>query len=71
MTPHRTGHEELLGPDSEARAVFKEACAAGDDNIAHIYAGQSVGLLDTVRPAQTIVTQAADLLRRWPSSTAL
>ena len=67
----QTGHEELLGPDSEARAVFKEARAAGDCNIAHGYAGQSVGLLDAVCPTQTIVTQAADLLLRWPSSTAL
>jgi nitronate monooxygenase len=66
-----TGHEELLGPDTEARAAFARAKAAGDYDVAHIYAGQSVGLLDAVRPAGAIVaeleTQATDLLRRWPS----
>jgi nitronate monooxygenase len=66
-----TGHEEMLGPDSEARATFERAKAAGDYDVAHIYAGQSVGLLDAVRPAGTIVSeieaQATDLLRRWPS----
>lgn len=69
-----TGHEELLGPDSEPRATFERAKTAGDYDVAHIYAGQSVGLLDTVRPAATIVTeialQATDLLRRLPSLTA-
>jgi nitronate monooxygenase len=63
-----TGHEEMLGPESEARAIFERARAAGDYDVAHIYAGQSVGLLDQVRPAETIVneiaTQAEDLLRR-------
>jgi nitronate monooxygenase len=68
-----TGHEELLGPDTEPRAIFKDAKAGGDYDVAHIYAGQSVGLLNTVRPARTIVTeiatQAEDLLRRWPAAT--
>jgi nitronate monooxygenase len=68
-----TGHEELLGPDTEPRAIFKNAKAAGDYDVAHIYAGQSVGLLNTVHPARTIVTeiatQAEDLLRRWPAAT--
>jgi nitronate monooxygenase len=66
-----TGHEELLGPDTEARAAFARAKAAGDYDVAHIYAGQSVGLLDAVRPAGAIVAeieaQAADLLRRRPA----
>ncbi|MGZ4373027.1 MAG: nitronate monooxygenase, partial [Gaiellaceae bacterium] len=65
-----TGHEEMLGPGSEARAIFERAKGAGDYDVAHIYAGQSVGLLDAVRPAGTIVTeiaqQATDLLRRLP-----
>ena len=68
-----TGHEELVGPDTEPRAVFNEAKAARDYDVAHIYAGQSVGLLTTVRPARTIVTeiagQAEDLLRQWPAVT--
>jgi nitronate monooxygenase len=66
-----TGNEDLLGPGTDARATFGDAKAVGDYDVAHIYAGQSVGLLDAVRPAQTIVaeiaTQAEDLLRRWPS----
>jgi nitronate monooxygenase len=68
-----TGHEEMLGPDTEPRAVFERAKAAGDYDVAHIYAGQSVGLLNAVRPAETIVTeiatQAAELLRGRPGVT--
>lgn len=68
-----TGHEELLGPDTEPRAAFQRAKAAGDYDVAHIYAGQSVGLLNAVRPAERIVTeiaaQAADLLHRLPAVT--
>lgn len=66
-----TGHEELLGPDTEPRAIFERAKAGGDYDVAHIYAGQSVGLLHGVRPAEAIVTeiaaQAEDLLGRWPA----
>jgi nitronate monooxygenase len=69
-----TGHEELLGPGSEPRATFERAKAAGDYDVAHIYAGQSIGLLDAVRPAEAIVTeiatQAAELRGRWPAATS-
>jgi nitronate monooxygenase len=61
-----TGHEEMLGAGTEQRAAFERAKAAEDYDIAHIYAGQSIGLLDTVRSAAEIVTsiesQAANLL---------
>ena len=46
-----------------------EARAAQDYDIAHIYAGQSIGMLDAVRPAAAIVAdieaQARELLDRW------
>ena len=64
-----TGREAALGAGTEARATFDRAKAAEDYDVAHIYAGQSVGLLDTVSSAATIVasieTQAQELLRRW------
>lgn len=64
-----TGREESLGADTEPRDTFDHAKATEDYDVAHIYAGQSVGLLDAVSPAATIVanieTQAQDLLRRW------
>ena len=46
-----------------------EARAAQDYDVAHIYAGQSIGMLDAVRPAAAIVAdieaQARELLDRW------
>lgn len=64
-----TGHEDMLGAGTPAREAFERARAAEDYDIAHIYAGQSVGLLDTVRPAAAIVasieTEAEQLLQRW------
>ena len=61
-----TGHEEMLGDGTEPRAAFQQAKAAEDYDIAHIYAGQSVGLLDTVTSAAEIVasieSQAQELL---------
>jgi nitronate monooxygenase len=68
-----TGREEMLGAGSEARAAFEHAKATEDYDVAHIYAGQSVGLLDAVRPASAIVAeitvQAEELLlgHRQPS----
>ena len=64
-----TGHEDELGYGTEAREEFVRARAAQDYDVAHIYAGQSIGMLDAVRPAATIVmeieAQARDLLDRW------
>jgi nitronate monooxygenase len=63
-----TGREELLGAGTEARATFVQARASEDYDVAHIYAGQSVGLLDALRPAVEIVgeiaAQAEELLLR-------
>ena len=64
-----TGHEDELGAGTKPREEFIEARAAQDYDIAHIYAGQSIGMLDTVRPAAAIVAeieaQARELLGRW------
>ena len=64
-----TGHEDELGVGTEPRQEFIEARAAQDYDIAHIYAGQSIGMLDAVRPAAAIVAdieaQARELLARW------
>ena len=65
---HWTGREELLGAGSEARAAFDQAKANEDYDVAHLYAGQSVGLLDALRPAKEIIgeiaAQAEELLLR-------
>ena len=64
-----TGHEDELGAGTKPREEFIEARAAQDYDVAHIYAGQSIGMLDTVRPAASIVVeieaQARELLDRW------
>ncbi len=64
-----TGHEDELGAGTEPREEFVRARAAQDYDIAHIYAGQSIGMLDAVRPAASIVAdieaQARELLERW------
>ena len=64
-----TGHEDELGSGTEPREEFVRARAAQDYDVAHIYAGQSIGMLDTVRPAAAIVAeidiQARELLDRW------
>ena len=64
-----TGHEDEVGAGTKPREEFIEARAAQDYDVAHIYAGQSIGMLDTVRPAAAIVSeieaQARELLERW------
>ena len=64
-----TGHEDELGAGTKPREEFVQARAAQNYDIAHIYAGQSIGLLDAVRPAAAIVAdieaQARELLDRW------
>ena len=64
-----TGREDELGAGTKPREEFIEARATQDYDIAHIYAGQSIGMLDAVRPAGAIVSgieaQARELLDRW------
>jgi nitronate monooxygenase len=54
------GREDELMSTPQAVAEFKEAKAARDYTRAHIYAGQSVGLVDTVEGAAAIVERLAD-----------
>ena len=64
-----SGHQDQLGPGTKPREEFAQARAAQDYDVAHIYAGQSIGMLDSVRPAAAIVAdieaQARELLGRW------
>jgi nitronate monooxygenase len=64
-----SGREEALASDSDARAAFTVAFTAGDRRIAHVDAGQGVGLLRGVRPAGEVVQRlsagAAALLSAW------
>jgi nitronate monooxygenase len=63
-----TGHEDELGPGTKPREEFVEARAAQDYEIAHIYAGQSIGLLETSAPPpdrRRHRGQARELLDRW------
>jgi nitronate monooxygenase len=64
-----TGREAELATDAEAIDEFRRSKASENYDVAHIYAGQSVGLLDRVRPAAeivaTIASSAEALLRRW------
>ncbi len=52
-----TGREDELGAGTAPRSQFEEAKAAEDFDVAHIYAGQSVGLLRATRPAASIVSE--------------
>ena len=54
------GREDELMSTPQAVAEFKEARAARDYTRAHIYAGQSVGLVDRVEGAAEIVRRLND-----------
>lgn len=54
------GHEGELAEDGEARRAFQQARQAEDySKAAYIYAGQTVGLLDRVEDASTIIARIA------------
>lgn len=63
------GHEEQLSTDEGAAAELAAARERGDYDVAYVYAGQAVGLVDRERPASAVVAGMAagaeDLLRRW------
>ena len=63
------GREEELAADTESQAALEAAIADGDHRVAHVNAGQGVGLLTKVRPAGEVVQQlcasAAQLLSSW------
>lgn len=65
-------HEAELARDEDAQRAFKQAREGEDYTHANIYAGQSVGLLERVEPAATIVRRIdsdAEVLLR--AATAL
>jgi nitronate monooxygenase len=71
-----TGHEvELMQKVSEVAVEYAAAKAAGNFEIAAIFAGESVGLIHDVQPAaeivDRIVSQAEQILRRRRNSTSL
>ncbi|MBV8355098.1 MAG: nitronate monooxygenase, partial [Candidatus Eremiobacteraeota bacterium] len=51
------GREPELAREEGAMRAFAEARKREDYEIAHVYAGQSVGLLERTRPAAEIVAQ--------------
>jgi nitronate monooxygenase len=67
FTARWSGREEELLRDEAARKELADAKASGRYDVAYIYAGQSVGLLDRRRPAREIVEEigngAESLLR--------
>jgi len=64
-----SGREGALASDAKARKALEAAIVAEDFGVAHIDAGQGVGLTTAVRPAADIVLQmcadAEHLLRSW------
>ncbi len=59
FTDRWRGHEEALASDDAAKRELREAKAAEDYAKAVIYAGQTVGMLDHVEPAASIVERIA------------
>ncbi|MET9342229.1 nitronate monooxygenase [Nonomuraea sp. NPDC003804] len=62
------GKEEALAADEEAHAAVAAARAAGDYDVAVVYASEAVGLVRERRPAADVVADfatAAALLRRF------
>lgn len=65
-----SGREEDLAHDDDAAAELARARAAGDLDVAYVYAGQGAGLLTRERAAADVVADlagAADLLRQAAS----
>lgn len=64
-----SGRDEALASDVGERAALNAAITAGNYRVAHVDAGQGVGLVTEVRPAADVVMQmctgAAQLLGSW------
>ena len=68
-----TGRESELADETNdegtrARTALREARAAGDLDVSHVYAGQAAGLVGSTRPAADVVAdfaRAEQLLRVW------
>jgi nitronate monooxygenase len=64
-----SGRDDALARDDEARTTLAAAIASEDQRIAHVDAGQGVGLIKDVRPAAEVMewlcAGAARLLGSW------
>jgi len=60
FTDEWDGREDVAANDVLARARFEDASRRGDVSITGVYAGQSVGLLNSRRPAAEIVATLGD-----------
>ena len=54
------GHEDAMAADPAALAAYENAKRTRDYALAHVYAGESVGMHDRVRPAADIVRAFGD-----------
>lgn len=52
--------EDQMAEDLSAELRYRAACERGDDRLAHIYAGQAVGLVQAARPAGEVVREIAE-----------
>jgi nitronate monooxygenase len=60
LTARFAGREETAAADPEVRAAFVEAVRTRDFRVAHVYAGQSVGMLARERPAADVIRELGD-----------
>lgn len=63
FTDHWHGHEEDLGPSSEAYRTFHRE--RGNYDIDYIYAGQAVGLVNATRSAEDVVKTLGQGADQW------
>lgn len=54
------GREGQMAEDLAAQVEYRSACQHGDYNLAHIYAGQAVGLVRSVQPAGDVLREIAE-----------
>lgn len=52
--------EDQMAEDLSAQFRYRAACERGDYRLAHIFAGQAVGLVQAARPAGEVVREIAD-----------
>ena len=60
FTDRWDGREQALVQDEAALAELKQAVSAKNYNVANIYAGEAVGLVNRARPAAEVVTSLAE-----------
>ncbi|MBN9388008.1 MAG: nitronate monooxygenase [Chloroflexi bacterium] len=60
FTDRWDGHEQSLVQDQAALAELKQAVTAKNYNVANIYAGEAVGMVNRVRPAAEVVASLGE-----------